>query len=324
MIRILANDGMEAAAIQMLEEAGFEVDTKKVDQDKLAEALKNYDAITVRSATKVRKDLIDACPNLKLIGRGGVGMDNIDVEYARVKGIRVVNTPAASSVSVAEMVFAHLFSAVRNLAESNRLMPEKGKSDFSSIKKNSEGVELKGKAFGVIGFGRIGQETAKIAFGLGMDVYAYDPYVAEAEIYLHLGATAGNQRIKIPVKTVSKEEVLKKADFISLHVPFTDGETPVIGAKEIAMMKKGSGIINCARGGAVSEEALMDALATGQIAYAGLDVFAKEPPVDDRILKAKGVSLSAHVGGSTKEAQSNIGGELADKIIDFFKSSKSS
>lgn len=319
MIRILANDGMEASAIQMLEAAGFEVDTKKVEQDKLAEALKNYDAITVRSATKVRRDLIDACPNLKLIGRGGVGMDNIDVEYARVKGIRVVNTPAASSVSVAEMVFAHLFSAVRNLAESNRMMPDKGVSEFNAIKKASEGVELKGKALGIIGFGRIGQETAKIAFGLGMDVYAYDPYVEEAEVYLHLGVTTGSQRIKIPVRTLSKEEVLKKADFISLHVPFNEGDRPVIGREEMAMMKKGAGIINCARGGAVNEEALMEAMASGQIAFAGLDVFAKEPPVDDRILKTPRISLSAHVGGSTKEAQSNIGGELAEKIIDFFK-----
>ena len=318
MIRILANDGMEASAIAMLENAGFSVDTKKVDQENLAEALQNYDAITVRSATKVRKELIDACPNLKLIGRGGVGMDNIDVEYARVKGIRVVNTPAASSVSVAEMVFAHLFSAVRNLAESNRLMPEKGVTDFAAIKKSSEGVELRGKTLGVIGFGRIGQETARIAFGLGMDVLAYDPYVSETDIYIHFGETAGSQRIKINVKTVSKEELIAKSDFITLHVPFNEGDAPVIGAKEMAMMKKGAGIINCARGGAVSEKALIEAMASGQISFAGLDVFEKEPPVNDAVLKVKGISLSAHVGGSTAEAQGNIGAELAEKIIDFF------
>ncbi len=317
--RILANDGLEESAVKTLEAAGFEVDTKKVEQDKLAEELKNYDAITVRSATKVRKELIDACPNIKLIGRGGVGMDNIDVEYARSKGIRVVNTPAASSVSVAEMVFAHLFSAVRNLAESNRLMPEKATSDFSKIKKGSAGVELRGKTLGIIGFGRIGQEAAKIAFGLGMEVLAYDPYVAEAELYLHLGVTAGHQRIKIPIKTVTKEEVLRKSDFISLHVPFKDGDTPVVGKPEIEIMKDGAGIVNCARGGAVSEEALLEATESGKIPYIGLDVFAKEPPVDDRILKLPKVSLSAHVGGSTAEAQSNIGAELAEKIIDFFK-----
>ncbi len=319
MIRILANDGIEESAKATLEAAGFEVVTTKVDQDKLVDELKNFNAITVRSATKVRKDLIDACPNLKLIGRGGVGMDNIDVEYARSKGIRVVNTPAASSVSVAEMVFAHIFTIARNLQYSNRVMPENGMADFKNIKKVSEGIELKGKTLGIIGFGRIGQEAAKIAFGLGMDVLAFDPYVEEVELYLHLGATAGNQRIKIPLRTVSKEEVIAKSDFISLHVPFKEGDTPIIGAPEMKKMKAGSGIINCARGGAVDELALAESIKAGHIRYAGLDVFAKEPPVDDTVLKMEQISLSAHVGGSTAEAQSNIGSELAEKIIDFFQ-----
>lgn len=322
MTRILANDGIEDAAKKMLEDAGFEVVTKKIDQDKLVQELQAFDAITVRSATKVRKELIDACPNLKLIGRGGVGMDNIDVEYARARGIRVVNTPAASSVSVAEMVFAHIFSMVRHLSYSNRVMPEKATTDFKDIKKNTEGVELKGKTLGVIGFGRIGQEAAKIAFGLGMDVLAFDPYVEEVELYLHLGKTAGSQRVKIPLRTVSKEDVLRYADFITLHVPFKEGDKPVIGAEEINIMKRGAGIVNCARGGAVSEKALHDALVSGQIAFAGMDVFEKEPPVDTTILNAPNISLSAHVGGSTAEAQSNIGAELAEKIIDFFKTGK--
>ncbi len=322
MTRILANDGIEESARKMLEEAGFEVITKKVEQADLINELKNYDAITVRSATKVRKDLIDACPNLKLIGRGGVGMDNIDVEYARVKGIRVVNTPAASSVSVAEMVFAHLLSSTRHLHYSNRVMPEKGISDFKDIKKNSEGTELKGKTLGVIGFGRIGQETAKIAFGMGMDVLAYDPYIPEVDLSIHLGKTAGSQRIKINVKTISKEELLKNSDFVTLHVPFTEGDRPVIGAPEFAIMKPGAGIINCARGGAVNEADLLAAIASGKIKYAGLDVFEKEPPVNDGVLKAPQISLSAHVGGSTAEAQANIGAELAEKIIDFFKNGK--
>lgn len=319
MVRILANDGIEDSAKKMLEAAGFEVITQKVEQEKLSAELKNFDAITVRSATKIRKNLIDECPNLKLIGRGGVGLDNIDVEYARARGIRVVNTPAASSVSVAEMVFAHLFSMVRNLSYSNRVMSEKGISDFKDIKKNSEGIELKGKTLGILGFGRIGQETAKIAFGIGMDVLAYDPYVNKAELYIHLAPTAGNQRVKISMETISKEEVLKRADFVSLHVPFNEGDKPVIGPEEIRMMKDKAGIINCARGGAVDETALAEALKSGKIAFAGLDVFAKEPPVDDTILKAPNVSLSAHVGGSTAEAQANIGAELAEKIIDFFK-----
>jgi D-3-phosphoglycerate dehydrogenase len=319
MVRILANDGIEESAKKMLEAAGFEVITKKIEQDRLAEELKNFDAITVRSATKIRRELIDACPNIRLIGRGGVGMDNIDVEYARSKGIRVVNTPAASSVSVAEMVFAHLFSMVRHLPYSNRMMPENGTTHFKDIKKNAEGVELKGKTLGIIGFGRIGQETAKIAFGTGMNVLAYDPYVAEVELYLHLPETAGSQRIKIPVKTVTKEFLLKNSDFISLHVPFNEGEKPVVGAEEIAIMKDGAGIVNCARGGAVHEKALNEALLSGKIAFAGLDVFEKEPPVDATILKAPNISLSAHVGGSTAEALANIGAELAEKIIDFFK-----
>lgn len=316
--RILANDGMEDAAKQTLEAAGFEVVTQKVDQDKLAETLKNFDAITVRSATKVRRDLIDACPNIKLIGRGGVGLDNIDVEYARGKGIRVVNTPAASSVSVAEMVFAHLLSLCRHLHYSNRVMPASGVKDFKEIKKKSEGMELKGKTMGIIGFGRIGQETAKIAFGLGMEVLAYDPYLAEAELYIHMPKTAGGQRVKINLKTVSKEQLLSEADFISLHVPFNEGDKPVIGAAEMEMMKTGSGIVNCARGGAVDEQALKAALASGKIAFAGLDVFEKEPPLNDEMLTLPNVSLSAHVGGSTAEAQANIGAELAEKIIDFF------
>lgn len=322
MIRILANDGIEESAKKSLEAAGYEVVTEKIDQDKLITELQNFDAITVRSATKVRKELIDACPNLKLIGRGGVGMDNIDVEYARSKGIRVVNTPAASSVSVAEMVFAHILSVARNLQWSNRQMPKNGMADFKTIKKASEGVELKGKTFGIIGFGRIGQEAAKIAFGFGMDVLAYDPYVEEVELYMHLPATAGNQRIKISLRTVSKEEVLKKADFISLHVPFKEGDKAIIGAEEMKMMKAGSGIVNCARGGAVDELALAESINAGHIAFAGLDVFAKEPPVDDTVLKMDKISLSAHVGGSTAEAQQNIGSELVDKIVDFFTNEK--
>lgn len=319
MPKLLANDGIDPIGKKMLEEAGFTVVTEKVAQDQLVEALKGYDAVTVRSATKIRKDIIDACPNIKLIGRGGVGMDNIDVEYARAKGMRVINTPAASSVSVAEMAFAHLFAMCRNLAYSNRVMPVEGKEKFNDIKKiTSEGFELRGKTLGVIGFGRIGQETAKIAFGMGMDVLAFDPYVEQVDLTIYLGETAGSQRIKIPVKTVSKDELLRKSDFVSLHVPFSEGDKPVIGEPEIAIMKKGAGIVNCARGGAVNEKALIEALNNGKIAFAGLDVFEKEPPVDDTLLKHPKVSVSAHVGASTAEAQEKIGSELAEKIIDFF------
>lgn len=325
MPKLLANDGIDPIGKKMLEEAGFTVVTEKVAQENLAEALKEYDALTVRSATKVRKDLIDACPNIKLIGRGGVGMDNIDVEYARSKGMRVINTPAASSVSVAELVFAHLFSMVRHLAYSNRVMPGEGKEKFAEIKKyTSEGFELRGKTIGIIGFGRIGQEAAKIAFGMGMEVLAFDPYVEKVDLTMYLGTTADSQRIKIPVVTVSKEELLKNSDFISLHVPFSEGDKPVIGEEEIAIMKNGAGIINCARGGAVNEKALLAALESGKIAAAGLDVFEKEPPVDDTLLKHPRVSVSAHIGASTAEAQEKIGSELAEKIIDFFNEQRAS
>lgn len=315
MPRVLANDGIDPIGKKMLEDAGFEVVTEKVAQEDLVNELKNYDAVTVRSATKIRKDLIDACPNIKLIGRGGVGMDNIDVEYARSKGVRVVNTPAASSVSVAELVFGHLFAITRNLVQSNRQMPTEGIEKFGEIKKASKGIELREKTIGIIGFGRIGQEAAKIALGMGMNVLAFDPYVEKVELTLYIG---NNYRVKVPINTVTKDELLAKSDFISLHVPFNPGDKPVIGEEEMNKMKDGAGIVNCARGGAVDEKALKAALDSGKIAFAGLDVFEKEPPVDDTLLKHPKVSVSAHVGASTDEAQVKIGSELADKIIDFF------
>ena len=185
MKRILANDGITEGGKQALENAGFEVVTENVPQEKLTEELLNYDAVLVRSATKIRKDVIDACPNIKLIGRGGVGMDNIDVDYAKSKGIEVVNTPAASSDSVAELVFAHLFSIVRSLQDSNRNMALVGDQEFKVLKKKySKGIELRGKTLGVIGIGRIGQATARVALGLGMKVVAADPFIEKVKIAL--------------------------------------------------------------------------------------------------------------------------------------------
>ncbi|MDQ7949413.1 MAG: NAD(P)-dependent oxidoreductase, partial [Pedobacter sp.] len=220
MIKILANDGIDPIGKKLLEEAGFQVDTQTIPQEQLAEALLNYDAITVRSATKVRAALIDACPNIKLIGRGGVGMDNIDVEYARSKGVNVVNTPAASSLSVAELVFAHLFTGVRFLYDANRKMPVDGGTKFNDLKKAyAKGTELRGKTIGIIGFGRIGRETAAVALGLGMTVLAYDLYPFDGAITLQL---QGGIKVDIPVKTVSLDEVIAQSDFISLHTPFAD------------------------------------------------------------------------------------------------------
>ena len=318
MFRILANDGIDPIGKELLEKAGFQVDTNHIPQAELSEGLKNYDAITVRSATKVRKELIDACPNIKLIGRGGVGMDNIDVDYAREKGLAVVNTPAASSLSVAELVFAHLFTGIRFLQDSNRKMPVEGNTRFNDLKKAyAKGIELRGKKIGIIGFGRIGRETARVALGLGMDVLAYDLFEIPTELELVLG---GNVRVNCPINAVSVEQLIKESDFISLHVPFS--EKPVLGKEEFAIMNNGAGVVNCSRGGTIDEDALLDALNSGKVAFAGLDVFDNEPNPRQDLLSHPNVSLTPHIGASTNEAQERIGTELANLIIDFFKNVK--
>ncbi len=321
MTKILANDGIDANGKKILEDAGFTVITEKIAQENLLTELNNFDAILVRSATKVRKELIDACPNLKLIGRGGVGMDNIDVEYAKNKGIKVINTPASSSVSVAELVFAHIFSAARLIQVTNRVMPNEGNTKFNDLKKvASNGIELQGKTMGIFGFGRIGQEVAKMAIGLGMHVLAFDPYVEKVDLSLNLPALGqNNSRIKVTINTVSDESVLTHADFITFHLPFNEGDKPIVDAAKMAKMKRGVGLVNCSRGGVISESDLLAALNSGQVGFAGLDVFEKEPPVNMDILKHDNVSLSPHIGGSTKEAQNRIGIELAEKVIEFFK-----
>lgn len=315
MFRILANDGIDPIGKELLENAGFKVDTTHIPQDQLSEGLKNYDGITVRSATKVRKELIDSCPNIKLIGRGGVGMDNIDVEYARSKGVAVVNTPAASSLSVAELVFAHLFTGIRFLQDSNRKMPIEGNTKFNDLKKAyAKGIELRGKKIGVIGFGRIGRETAKVALGLGMEVLAYDLFEIPNELELIIGA---NTKVNCPIKVVSIEQLIKDADFISLHVPFS--EKPVLGKNEFDNMKNGVVVVNCSRGGTIDEDALIEALNSGKVSFAGLDVFDNEPTPRQDLLSHPKVSLTPHIGASTNEAQERIGTELANLIIDFFK-----
>jgi len=315
MVRILANDGIDAVGKQLLEAAGFTVDTQNIPQNQLVEALKNYDAITVRSATKVRKDLIDAVPNLKLIGRGGVGMDNIDVEYAKGKGLAVVNTPAASSPSVADLVFAHLYAGIRFLYDSNRKMPVEGNTKFNDLKKAyAKGIELKGKKIGIVGFGRIGRETAKIALGLGMEVLAYDLFDVPTELELNL---AGGVNVKVPVTKATLEQVITESDFISIHTPFID--KPILGKEEFEKVKKGVGVVNCSRGGTIDELALVDALNSGKVAFAGLDVFDNEPTPRAEILTHPKISLTPHIGAATNEAQERIGVELANLIIDFFK-----
>jgi len=315
MIKILANDGIDPAGKQLLEEAGFIIDTNNIPQDELPVKLQNYDAITVRSATKVRKALIDACPNLKLIGRGGVGMDNIDVEYAREKGIGVYNTPASSSLSVAELVFGHLFTGVRFLQDSNRKMPVEGATKFNDLKKAyAKGIELGGKTLGIVGFGRIGREVAKIAIGIGMEVLAFDVYPFNPEVELTLG---GGTKVKVTVTTATFDEILTKADFITLHTPFVD--KPLIGTAEFEKIKKGAAVVNCSRGGLIDEDALLEALNSGKLAFAALDVYTNEPTPRQDLLSHPKLSLTPHIGAATNEAQERIGIELANLIIQHFK-----
>ena len=254
-MNIHANDGISQSGQDALADFGFTLTTTNVAQEQLVNYINenNIAGILVRSATTVRKELIDACPGLKLIGRGGVGMDNIDVAYAREKGLHVINTPAASSSSVAELVFAHLFGAVRFLYDSNRNMPLDGETKFKALKKAyAGGAELRGKTLGVVGFGRIGQATAKIALGLGMDVAAYDPFMDEATVTVDF---FNGQSVDVNIKTRSFDDVLSQSDFVTLHVPAQD--KPTIGAAEMAKMKKGAGLINAARGGVIDEEALV-------------------------------------------------------------------
>lgn len=318
MKKILANDGIDKSGQVLLEQAGYQVITDKVAQEELEKYInkESIDAILVRSATTVRKELIDACPSIKLIGRGGVGMDNIDVQYARDKGLEVINTPGASSQSVAELVFGHLFTMARFLDDSNRLMPVSGLKDFAVLKKKyAKGVELRGKTLGIIGFGRIGQSVASYAIGCGMKVVAYDPFIPEAEITIEL---VGHGKIKVVIKTGSFEDLLSESDFISLHVPKQKDGSAVIGKTEFAKMKSNVFLVNAARGGVIDENALIEALDSGKVMHAALDVFENEPTPDERLLKHAKISLTPHIGAATNEAQDRIGVELAEKIIAYF------
>ena len=312
-MKILANDGVSQSGIDILTEAGFKVITTNIAQEQLIPYINENKimVLLVRSATTARKELIDSCPNLKIIGRGGVGMDNIDVEYAREKGLSVINTPAASSSSVAELVFAHLFGGVRFLYDSNRNMPLEGESNFKGLKKAyAKGIELRGKTIGIIGFGRIGQEVAKIALGLGMNVVAADKYMDAAEIEISL---FNGTSLKVSIETTSIESVLEESDFISLHVPAQ--KDYVIGSKEFGMMKDGSAIINAARGGVIDEVALVSALDSNKLAFACLDTFENEPKPEVKLLMHPKISLTPHIGAATLEAQDRIGVELGQQII---------
>jgi len=314
-MKVLANDGISNSGLKKLESNGFEVITKTVPQDNLIDYVNNnnIDALLVRSATKVRKDIIDGCKSIKLIGRGGVGMDNIDVEYAINKGIKVINTPAASSKSVAELVFAHLFGCVRYLHSSNRSMPLEGDSKFIELKKSfSKGVELRGKTLGIIGFGRIGQEVAKIAIGIGMDILVYDLNINESLLELSFFDKSTKS---FQIKMINFNDLLAQSDFITLHIP--SQEKYFISEDELKIMKQGVGIINVARGGLIDEGALEKFLNTGKISFAALDTFENEPNPDIKILMNSRISLTPHIGAATTEAQDRIGLELADQLINL-------
>ena len=316
-MKILANDGISQSGIDALTANGFEVITVNVAQAQLIEYINSNDvkALLVRSATTARKELIDACPGLQLIGRGGVGMDNIDVDYAKSKGLHVINTPASSSASVAELVFAHLYGGVRFLFDSNRSMPLEGETNFKGLKKAyAKGVELRGKTLGIIGFGRIGQEVAKIGLGVGMNVIAADTYTDEATVTVSL---FNGESIPVVIKTQSMEEVLSKSDFISLHVPAQ--KEYVIDKNAFSKMKKGAALVNAARGGVIDEVALVEALDSGHLSFAALDTFENEPKPEIKLLMHDKISLTPHIGAATLEAQDRIGEELASQISSLLK-----
>jgi D-3-phosphoglycerate dehydrogenase len=272
-----------------------------ITPEELPSVIPAYDGMVVRSRTKVRQPLIDAAANLKVIVRGGVGLDTIDHEYAKSKGVTVMNTPMASSASVAELAIGFMFALARSIYKATASMKAE-KWD----KKAFEGDEIGGKTLGLIGIGNIGSEVAKRANALGMTVVAYDPYVKSAE----------------GVELVTLDELLARSDYISLHLPKTNESANMIGKAQFEKMKNGVRIVNCARGGIINEDALYEALTSGKVAGAALDVFAEEPPTDWKLLKLDNVIGSPHIGAATKEAQGRVGAEVADKLIEFAKSRK--
>jgi len=318
MKRVLANDGIDQAGKALLENAGFFVETKKAAEGHLIETINNgdYDVLLVRSATKVTANVIGSCPNLRLIGRAGVGLDNIDLAAAKEKHLKVVNTPAASSQSVAELVLAHLFSGTRSLQDSNNQMRKEG-ANFNELKKKyGSGIELRGKTLGVIGFGRIGQSLARMAAGMGMNIIASDPFITEA--ILHIEIPINKSVVEVKIKTVPLNDVLMLSDFISLHVPGKVNGKALIGEAELSLLKPGVGIVNASRGGVIDEDALLHALDRGKIGFAGLDVFEGEPSPRSELLLHPRISVSPHIGAATQEAQARIGIEMAEQIIAFF------
>ena len=302
MIKILVTDGMDKGAVQTLKDTGYDVTEQFFNPEDLKEQVRKFNVIIVRSATKVRKEIIDSAlqaENLKLIIRGGVGVDNIDVVYAESKGVKVRNTPKASSLSVAELVLGHMFAISRFIGIANATMRE-GKWN----KKQYTGIELSGKTLGVVGFGRIGQVLAKKANAFGMKV-----------IYTDI---LGPNKNCPDYNFVSFDQLLADSDFISLHVPGNKDKSPLIDKEKLAKMKDGVRLINCARGGVIDEEALLEALNSGKVAGAGIDVYVEEPNNNIELVNHERVSVTPHIGASTKEAQKRIGQEIISIIKENF------
>jgi|TARA_Y100000994_G_scaffold247886_1_gene254267 D-3-phosphoglycerate dehydrogenase len=309
---ILINDGISEIGKQKLIEYNFNLIDQHIEQNNLIQFINSHkvDAILVRSATYVKKEIIDNCPSIQLIGRGGVGMDNIDVNYAKSKNIHVINTPSASSLSVAELVYAHLFSMSRKLYHSNRTMQLEGDSNFRKLKKNySNGTELKGKTIGIIGFGKIGQEVAKIGLSIGMKVIFYDPYLENQTIKIEF---FNKETIDFNLQKTEFTNLLSQSDFITIHIP--KQTKPLINQAEFEQMKKGCFIVNTSRGGIINEDDLITNLNNRHIECAALDVYENEPNPKIKLLMNEHISMSPHIGASTKEAQQRIGIELANQI----------
>ena len=317
-MNILANDGISPSGLNALKNGGHTVYTDFIEADQLESFINTHaiDGILVRSATKVRQVLMDACPTLKFVGRGGVGMDNIDVAYGREKGLTVFNTPAASSQSVAELVMGHIFSLSRSLHASNRTMPVEGSENFKALKKAyGKGTELRGKTLGIIGFGRIGRSLAAYALGCGMKVVANDTYATDGNVDLEIGDLS----FSIECPLVSMDEILRASDVVSLHIPAQSDGSAVIGKAQLDQMKPGALLINAARGGVLDEDALISSLNSGHLSGAALDVFVGEPAPRADILSHPGLSLTPHTGAATGEAQDRIGLELASQIAELAK-----
>lgn len=317
-MKVLANDGISQEGKQMLVDAGYYVSTEKYSQDNLAQAINDqgFEVLIVRSATQVDSDLIDSCPGLKMVIRGGVGMDNIDVYYAEASGIKVANTPSSSSQSVAELVLGMMLSLSRGLHDSSRNMPQTGNTEFNTLKKKySKGIELRGKTLGIVGFGRIGQSLASYALAMGMEVLPMDLVERQTNIILNVAGT----EVDVPmIVRTDIEHYIKYCDFVSFHIPKQENGDSPIGEKEIAAMKDGVIVINASRGGVINEDALISALNSGKIAAAGLDVFEDEPRPDERLLTHPSILSTPHIGAATLEAQDRIGIETANLVIQEF------